>query len=337
MLELGLPTTEPSIARMLKEAGYVTGCIGKWHLGYKPEFGPNAHGFDEYFGNLLGLADYYAHVYVNGTTQMRENEKPIEVNGYLTDLYSARAVRFIERHAADPFFLYVPYNAVHFPFQPPDRPDSRMDPDDWYAGTRADYAQMVERVDRGVGAMLAALEKAGIVDDTLLIFSSDNGGERLSDNRPLFNHKQSLWEGGIRVPCLIRWPHGLPQGIVTNQPAITMDLTATILSACGGVPDKARPLDGIDLSPLLRGERPPQERTFFWRVSRKDRHQKAVRHGRWKYVLDGALPLLFDLETDAGERIDLGYRHSEELRELQALLAAWEAELAKHPPPVLVR
>jgi len=337
MLELGLPTTEPSLARQLKNAGYATGCIGKWHLGYKSEYGPNAHGFDEYFGNLLGLADYYAHTYVNGTKQMRENQQPIEVNGYLTDLYNARAVQFIEHHAAEPFFLYVPYNAVHFPFQPPDRPDSRMDPNDWYAGTRADYARMVERVDRGVGEMLAALEKAGILDDTLLIFSSDNGGERLSDNRPLFNHKQSLWEGGIRVPCLVRWPHGLPQGLVTNQLAITMDLTATILGACGGVPDRDRPLDGIDLLPLLRGEQPPQTRTFYWRVARKDRYQMAVRSGRWKYVLDGALPLLFDLETDPGERTDLGYRHPEKLRELEALLAAWEAELAKSPPSVLVR
>jgi len=337
MLELGLPTTEPSIARLMKDAGYATGCIGKWHLGYKPEFSPNAHGFDEYFGNLLGLADFYAHTYVNGTRQMMENDKPIEVKGYLTDLYNAKAVRFIQRHAAEPFFLYVPYNAVHFPFQAPDRPDSRMDPDHMHAGTRADYARMLERVDRGVGEMLAALEKAGILDDTLFIFSSDNGGERLSDNRPLFNHKQSLWEGGIRVPCLLRWPHGLPRGEVTKQPAITMDLTATILSACGGSPPKHQPLDGVDLLPLLRGEQPPVERTFYWRVSRKDRHQKAVRHGNWKYVLDGALPMLFDLETDVSERFDVGFRHPEKLHELEALLAAWEAELAKVPPPVLVQ
>ena len=337
MLELGLPTTEPSIARLMKDAGYATGCVGKWHLGYKAEFSPNAHGFDEYFGNLLGLADFYAHTYVNGTRQMMENDKPIEVKGYLTDLYNAKAVQFIERHAAEPFFLYVPYNAVHFPFQAPDQPNSRMDPDHMYAGTRADYALMLERVDRGVGEMLAALEKAGIVDDTLFIFSSDNGGERLSDNRPLFNHKQSLWEGGIRVPCLLRWPNGLPRGEVTKQPAITMDLTATILAACGGSPPKDQPFDGVDLLPLLRGEQPPIERTFYWRVSRKDRHQKAVRHGKWKYVLDGALPMLFDLENDISERFDVGFRNPEKLHELEALLAAWEAELAKNPPPVRVQ
>jgi arylsulfatase A-like enzyme len=335
-LALGLPTSETSIARMLKDSGYSTGCVGKWHLGYKPEYSPNAHGFDEYFGNLLGHADFYGHKYKDGTTQLMENDRPVEVEGYLTDLYNQRAVQFIERRAAaGPFFLYVPYNAVHFPFQVPDDPTSRMDPKDMYKGTRDDYRRMTERIDRGVGEMFAALEKAGVADDTLFIFSSDNGGERLSDNRPLFNHKQSLWEGGIRVPCLMRWPSGLPKGKVTKQPAITMDLTATILAAAGASP--TRKLDGIDLLPMLRGEREPIERTFFWRVARGDRHQKAVRHGRWKYVLDGALPMLIDLENDIGEREDLGYRNLAKLHELEALLAAWEKEMDASPVTMRVR
>jgi arylsulfatase A-like enzyme len=253
----------------------------------------------------------------------------------LTDLYNARAVSFIERHADGPFFLYVPYNAVHFPFQVPDDPTSRMDPNNMYQGTRADYRKMLERIDRGVGEMLAALEKKGVADDTLFLFSSDNGGERLSDNRPLFNHKQSLWEGGIRVPCLMRWPAGLPKDQVTRQPAITMDLTATILSACGASP--ARPLDGVDLLPVLRGEQAMIERTFFWRVARSDRFQKACRRGKWKYVLDGQLPMLFDLEADVGERVDLGYRHPDKLRELAALHAAWEQEMDAAQRTIRVR
>jgi arylsulfatase A-like enzyme len=336
-LALGLPTTEPSIARQLKEAGYATGCVGKWHLGYKPEYRPLAHGFDEYFGNLLGHADFYGHKYKDGTVQLMENDKFVEAEGYLTDLYNQRAVEFIERHAAEPFFLYVPYNAVHFPFQVPDDPTSRLDPHDMYKGTRDDYRRMTERIDRGVGEMLAALEKHGIADDTLFIYSSDNGGERLSDNRPLFNHKQSLWEGGIRVPCVMRWPNGLPQAKVTRQPAITMDLTATILSACQASPPADHKLDGVDLLPLLRGEAEPLERTFYWRVARSDRHQKATRKGKWTYILDGALPLLFDLENDVSERVDLGYRHLDKLHELQALLAEWEKEMDAEPRTFVVR
>lgn len=337
-LALGLPTNEPSIAKLLKKSGYATGCVGKWHLGYRPEFSPNAHGFDEYFGNLLGHADFYAHTYRDGTKQLMENDKPVEVEGYLTDLYNARAVSFIERHAREPFFLYVPYNAVHFPFQVPDDPTSRMDPNHMYAGTRADYKNMLERIDRGVGEMLAALEKQGVLDDTLFVFSSDNGGERLSDNRPLFNHKQSLWEGGIRVPCLMRWPGGkLPAGRATRQVGITMDLTATILTAAGMLPAANYFPDGIDLAPMLRGERELVERTLFWRVGRSDRRQKAVRHGPWKYVFDGQLPMLFNLDTDVAERMDLGYRMPDKLHELEALLAAWEKEIAESQPTISVR
>jgi len=336
-LALGLPTSQPSIAKMLKAAGYTTGCVGKWHLGYKPEFSPLKHGFDEYFGNLLGHADFYAHTYKDGTTQLMDGDKPVEVKGYLTDLYNDRAVDFIGRNHAQPFFLYLPYNAVHFPFQIPDNPASRMDPDDMYKGTRADYRKMVERIDGGVGRILAALDEHGLARNTLVIFSSDNGGERLSDNRPLFNHKQSLWEGGIRVPCMLRWPARFPAGKVSRQMGITMDLTATILKACGAAPAAEYRPDGIDLAPYLAGERDPIERTFYWRVARSDRKQKAVRHGHWKYVMDGQLPMLFDLSTDIGERHDLGYRFPDKLKELEGLHAAWEAELAREAPAFLVK
>jgi arylsulfatase A len=336
-LALGLPTTEPSIARFLKAAGYTTGCVGKWHLGYKPEFSPLKHGFDEYFGNLLGHADFYVHTYKDGTRQLMDGEKQVEAKGYLTDLYNDRAVDFIHRHHEKPFFLYLPYNAVHFPFQVPDDPASRMDPDNMYKGSRADYRKMLERIDAGVGRMLAALDEHRIARDTLVIFSSDNGGERLSDNRPLFNHKQSLWEGGIRVPCLLRWPARLPAGRVSRQMGITMDLTATILKACGTAPSADYRPDGIDLAPYLTGEREPIDRTFYWRVSRSDRRQNAVRQGRWKYVMDGQLPMLFDLANDVGERHDLGYRLPERLKELERLHAAWSAEMDRDTPDYLVK
>ena len=333
---LGLPTSEPSIAKMLRGANYGTAVFGKWHLGYRPEFNPTAHGFDEYFGVLLGHADFYTKTYKDGTYHLYEGTAPAKADGYLTDLINERAVRYIESRKQEPFFMYVPYNAVHWPFMVPDAPDSRMDPENPYKGTRDDYRRMLKRIDDGIGMMLAALEKSGVADDTLFIFSSDNGGERLSDNRPLFNHKTTLWEGGIRVPCVMRWPKGLPAGKVSSQPAITMDLTATILAATGAKPPEGVKLDGVNLLPLLTGQEPPRERTFYWRVNRNDRQQKAIRHGKWKYIQDAMMPLLFDLERDIGEREDLGYRHPEVLAKLQGLLADWEAELAKTPPPFVV-
>ena len=336
-LALGLPATEPSLARSLKGGGYATAIFGKWHLGFRPEYNPLRHGFDEYFGVLLGHNDYYSYRYFDGTYHLYEGTEPAQARGYLTDLINQRAVAYIDRQGKKPFFLYVPYNAVHWPFQVPDRPDQVLTEANKYAGMRRDYVAMMERVDQGVGQLLEALERQGVADDTLFIFSSDNGGERLSNNAPLFSHKTTLWEGGIRVPCLMRWPARLPMGKVTRQPAITMDLTATILAAAGASPDPDRALDGIDLLPIVTGAQPERERTFFWRVERTGRRQKAVRHGSWKYMQDDMVEMLFNLEQDIAERTDLAYRHPDVVARLKTLLADWEAELARTPPPFVVR
>jgi arylsulfatase A-like enzyme len=183
----------------------------------------------------------------------------------------------------------------------------------------------------------AELERQGVLDNTLVVLSSDNGGERLSDNSPLFNHKQTLWEGGIRVPCLMRWPAVLPRGKVIDQPAITMDLVATFLAAAGVKPAADRPLDGIDLVPIVTGRSPPAERTFCWRVNRTNRKQKAIRHGDWKYVEDGAVEMLFHLANDIGERRDLGFRHPDVLADLKDRLQKWEAEMDASPRTFIVR
>lgn len=339
-LGLGLPTAETSLARMLKSAGYGTGAFGKWHLGFKPEYSPNRHGFDEYFGTLLGHTDYYRYVYFDGTKELFENEKPVEGHGYHTDLIGQRAVDYIHKQGKNPFFMYVPFQAVHWPFQPPDRPEPALTKDNKYDGTRQDYAAMVERMDHWVGQMLAALEKQGVANNTLFVFSSDNGGERLSNNLPLFNHKTTLWEGGIRVPCLMRWPARLPAGLVTKQPAITMDLTATILAATGATAPAGRALDGINLLPLLtstNAAQAQQERTFCWRVARTGRHMKAIRQGKWKYVEDDMVEMLYDLEADISERRDLAYHHPDVVRRLKQALAEWEAEFEKNPPAFVVR
>lgn len=336
--ESGLPASETSIARMLKGSGYTTALFGKWHVGYKPEFGPNVHGFDEFFGILSGNADMYSHKTILGDIDLFENTQPAEAPGYLTELLTDRAVRFIEKHARGPFFMYVAYNAVHWPFQVPGRPGDVRTRQSWYDGTRQDYVRMLESMDEGVGRILEALDRQRLANDTLVIFSDDNGGEnRLTRNVPLFHNKGSLWEGGIRVPCLLRWPGRLRAGTVSDQVAITMDLTATILAATGTTAPQGRVLDGIDIMPILEGKKSTVERTLFWRIDRAERKQKAVRKGKWKYILDGGHDLLFDLEQDISERHNLRYQHLERVAEMKKMIEAWEAELAQAKPMFVVK
>jgi arylsulfatase A-like enzyme len=339
MKEPGLPTRETTLPRFLKDAGYATAMCGKWHLGYQPEFGPNAHGFDEFFGLLSGNVDHYSHREINDDPDWYEDTKPVEVTGYSTELITERAVAFLgrDRERKQPFFLYVAYNAVHWPFQPPGKPDDLRKRETWFAGTRKDYAAMTEAIDAGVGKILSALDERGAAERTLVIFTNDNGGERLSDMGPLFHHKATLWEGGIRVPCLLKYPSVLPAGKVSDQPAITMDLAATVLAACGVSPSADRKLDGVDLIPLLSGKAPAATRTFCWRIERQGRSQRAVRHGQFKLVRDSGYDQLFDLSADIGERHDLSYQHPEKAEELRRLLAAWEAEMAKENPAFTVK
>jgi arylsulfatase A len=332
----GLPVTGTSLPALLKTNGYATGLMGKWHLGFRPEFGPNAHGFDEFFGFLAGAHDYY----LGGTDglSLYQDTTPVAPTGYLTDEITRRSVDFITRHASGPFFLEVAYNAVHWPFEPPDRPPSEAErraprpvlpqmPDDSVRGTRSDYVRMLERADQGVGEILMALDRAGLARNTLVIFTNDNGGEWLSRNAPLFHRKGTLWEGGIRVPLILRWPGELPTGKTSGQVAITMDLTASILAATGTRTPEGYHPDGVDILPMLRGDAPPLDRHLFWRISRPDRQQQAVRAGRWKLLVDGGDLLLYDLGNDPGEHTDLAARHPELVIKLEHLLADWERDL----------
>ena len=323
---------------MLKREGYATALFGKWHLGYRREFGPLAHGFDEFFGLLSADIDHYSHREITGEPDLYEGDRPVERKGYMTDLITERAVAFVEKHASKPFFLEVAYNAVHWPFQPPDRPDDVRDVKTWYKGTRRDYAKMLERVDDGVGAILGALERRGLTDRTLVIFTNDNGGERLSRGAPLAGGKGILLEGGIRVPCMIRWPGRLPAGKVSALPAMTMDLTATILAAAGAKPPEGRKLDGIDLTPILDGTKPAPDRTLFWRIDRR-RGPDSGRPGRGSgsTSVTPRGELLFDLDADIGERRDLSERHPETVAELRKEVARWEAEMARSRPRFSVK
>jgi len=346
-LDRGLPVTGASLPALLKGKGYATGLVGKWRLGFKPEFGPNAHGFDEVFGLLSGAVDFYTHRRGDGMPDLFENTTPVEAPGYLTDEITRKAVGFVDRHAAGPFFLEVAYNAVHWPFQPPGRApsDSRaaprpaekgdlrlyQGPDDPTPATRKDYVRMLESADEGIGRILTALDRHGLSRNTLVAFTSDNGGEWLSRNAPLSHRKSTLWEGGIRVPLLLRWPARLPAGKTSEQAAITMDLTATILAAAGaGAPPGHRP-EGIDLLPILRGDSALADRQLFWRIARPNRQQRAVRSGQWKLLVDGGQFLLFDLRADPGEKHDLTAQRPELVVKLKTLLEAWEKDVDQKP------
>jgi arylsulfatase A-like enzyme len=253
--ERGLQPTAASLPQLLRSNGYATALVGKWHLGWQERFSPEAHGFEYFFGFKSGFVDFYQHTAGRDAPikdDLFEHGQPVKVEGYLTDLITERSLRFIETNAKKPFFLEVAYNAAHWPYQRPDQPSTAIDggrhltPFDEATSTRADYVAMLERADQGVGRILAALDKLGLRDNTLVIFTNDNGGEWLSRNAPLFHNKSSVWEGGIRVPTVVRWPGRIPAGRTSAQVGATFDLTATILAATGTkVPADAR-LDGID-------------------------------------------------------------------------------------------
>jgi len=249
----------------------------------------------------------------------------------MTDLITERSVKFIGDHAKSPFFLEVAYNAAHWPYQDPDHPSTAIRnaahimPYDENTDTRAVYVKIMERADRGVGDILAALERAGVSQNTLVVFTNDNGGEWLSRNAPLFNRKFSLYEGGIRVPAIIRWPGHVPAGAVTAQVGITMDLSATFLTAAGVTVPANTGLEGIDLIPLVQAGAKPRLRTLFWRVTTAGLNQRAVRDGDWKLLLDGtARVMLFDVSKDLGERDDVAVSNTAIVRRLHQQLLAWE-------------
>jgi arylsulfatase A-like enzyme len=333
--ERGLPVQGRSLPQLLKNSGYATALVGKWHLGWNSEFSPGAHGFDYFFGFKSGFVDYYQHTAGADAplkADLFENDRAVEVPGYMTDLITERSVQFIERNARQPFFIDVAYNAAHWPYQRPDHPTTAIDggrhlgPFDNPTSTRADYVAMLERADQGVGRILAALDRLDLRQNTIVIFTNDNGGEWLSRNDPLFHHKGTVWEGGIRVPAILRWPGHIPPGTVSGQVGITMDLTASILAASATpVPSDAR-LEGINLFPVLEQRVKEIERTLFWRV-RGPRPQQAVRSGDWKLLYDGDRALLFNVRSDLGEQVDLMREHADVARRLGPLVAAWQRDV----------
>jgi arylsulfatase A-like enzyme len=334
----GLPTTEKTLADRLKAAGYVTGLVGKWHLGGLPEMHPQQRGFDEFFGFLGGAHDYFRAAGI-----LRGNQ-PADETEYLTDALGREAAGFIERHKARPWFLYLAFNAVHTPMQ---ADDARLAK---FAGiadkTRRTYAAMMFAMDEAVGRVRKALAEAGLERDTLVMFISDNGGPTMpgvtvngSRNDPLRGSKRTTLEGGVRVPFVVGWPGRLKPGVY-EQPAIQLDLHATALAAAKALPPAgSQPaLDGVDLLPFLRGEKSgPPHAALYWRFG----GQMAIRAGDYKLVrydsnadtLSGArnqpvtAAKLYCLSTDIGETKDLAATMPEKVKELQAQWDAWNATL----------
>ncbi|MFZ5830978.1 MAG: sulfatase-like hydrolase/transferase [Planctomycetota bacterium] len=332
----GLPPEGETVADALAAAGYSTALAGKWHLGYDAPRRPNAQGFSLFFGLLGGNHHYFEHMDRSGIADLFLDEEPIELDGYSTDLITEYAIRFLREGARQqPVFLFVSYNAPHFPWQGPNDREKQVKPKhkSWQEGDRATYVAMVESMDAGIGRLLGEVDRLGLRQQTLVVFTSDNGGHTYSRNAPLAQGKATLWEGGIRVPCIARWPGVLPAGEETEQVAITMDWTATF-RRLAGVPADADKEDGIDLMPLMTGRAPAMERTLFWRqvpgpVRKKTEEARALRSGRWKLLEQaGEKRYLFDLQEDIGETRNLITKQPAKARELATALDAWETRMA---------
>ena len=330
-ISLGLSPDHPTIASLLKKNSYETALIGKWHLGYLPAFGPIQSGFDEFFGVMSGGVDYFTHKDGAGEPDLFEDKVPVERIGYITDLLTERAIKYLSRRHSRPFYLSLHYTAPHWPWEAPgdrhigDKPEGVAG--FTAGGSLKTYAAMMKSLDDGIGQVMRALGKAKLDRETLVIFTSDNGGERFSYNWPFTGQKGELHEGGIRVPAMVRWLGVIPPNCSTDQVAITMDWTATILAAAETKPDPNYPLDGRDLLPICKGERAPYGRKLFWRHAR----QNAIRDGKWKYLNDGMREYLFNLSIDQREQADFKKQNPELLRQLQVEFQTWQAQVLSRP------
>ena len=334
---LGLPPEHPTLPSLLKQAGYHTALIGKWHLGYPPTFSPLKSGYDEFFGPMSGGVDYFTHCSNNGTHDLYLDEAEHAEEGYLTDLLSHRAVDYVRRMAepansARPFFLSLHYTAPHWPWET--RDDAAVADEvkshlfHLDGGNIHTYRRMIHHMDEGIGWLVEALRQTGQLDNTLIVFTSDNGGERFSDNWPLVGGKMDLTEGGIRVPWVAHWPAVIPPGSVSQQHCLTMDWSATMLDVGQAPAASSHPLDGISLARLLHDPTHSFDRPMFWRMNH--RGQRAMRQGPWKYLRVDGNDYLFNIDADARERANLAKREPDRLAAMRQAWEAWETTM----PPI---
>lgn len=330
--DLGVPLERPTIASVMKTLGYHTKLIGKWHLGNPPLHGPLQHGYDEFLGIVDGAADYFRHHMVVGNREvgmgLARNDSEIGAEGYLTDMFGDEAVKTIEAASDKPLFISLHFTAPHWPWEGrEDAEVARMLHNSGHVdgGSLAKYKEMVEAMDQNVAKVLDALDRAGRAENSIVIFTSDNGGERFSETWPFIGQKGELLEGGIRVPILVRWPQQIANGSRSDQVMASMDFLPTLLAMVGGDSARAGAFDGMDLSAQLTGKAAAVERTLFWRFNASG--QAAVRQGDWKYLMLGGKEHLFNLVEDSRERAERGKAEPAKLEQLRRLWDNWNAEM----------
>jgi len=316
--DVGLPPEHPTLPSLLKKAGYSSTLVGKWHLGAFPKFGPLKSGYDHFYGFRGGALDYFSHL-AGGKEGLWDDDVAIHQVGYLTDLLGSRAVDVVNGYAKSgrPFMLSLHFNAPHWPWEAPgDEAESERlrQPGsgglaDFDGGSQKTYQRMIEEMDKQIGRVLQALHANGLTENTIVIFTSDNGGERFADTWPFTGKKTELLEGGLRIPAIISWPARIPRGETTGQVSISMDWAPTLLAAAGAMPDPAYPLDGMNLLPMLTQNAKPVSRKLFWRY--KANAQRAARDGDYKFlkILDNTF--LFNVVEDPLERANLKERQKD--------------------------
>ena len=331
-MTLGMDLREITIAQALKKAGYATGVVGKWDSGRARRFLPLQRGFDFFYGFANTGIDYWTHERYEIPSMLRANEQ-IKEEGYATDLFRREAIRFIKENEDKPFFLYVSFNAPHSPANfdrtGPQAPDEyiRMygEPP---GSSRIRYMANITCMDAAVGEILSVLKESGLEDNTLVIFTSDNGANRPGSNEPLIGSKGSLTEGGIRVPFIAKWPGHIPEGKVSHEFCSTLELFPTFLGIASAQPPKGVILDGFNMLPVMKGESNSQRKKLFWLF----RGNKAARAGNWKWVDSDEKKGLFDLTNDISEQHDLSEEKPEAFRDIKEKWAAWNKEMEEAEP-----
>jgi len=333
--DIGLDPAHPTLPSLLRKAGYRTALLGKWHLGALPKFGPLQSGYDDFFGFRGGAVDYYTHS-AGGKKDLWDHDAPVDQAGYLTELLGNRAVEVVNNYAKarQPFFISLHFNAPHWPWEAPgdeaeairlSKPGTHGGLFHYDGGTQATYCRMVESMDEQIGRVVQRLEANRLLENTIIVFTSDNGGERFSNTWPFSGRKTELLEGGLRIPTIISWPARLSAGRTTGQVAITMDWLPTLLAAAGTTPDPQYPPDGVDLLPSLAEGAAPFARKLFWRF--KSYGQRAMRDGDLKFLKMQENTFLFHVVDDPLERANLKDRRPDEFKRMVRAWYDWNTTM----------